>query len=99
MKTDDLFKAVREWGRNKNLKDPIMQSCKVTEEIGEINHEITRNRFHSDELKDALGDSIVTLIILADILGYDLVDCLEAAYNVIKDRRGKTINGSFVREQ
>lgn len=99
MNTDDLIKSVREWGRNKGLRDPVMQSCKVTEEIGEINHEITRDRFHSDEIKDALGDSLVTLIILADILGYDLIDCLESAYDVIKNRRGKTINGSFIREQ
>ena len=67
------------------------------EEVGELAHEISRNRYDSLETKDAIGDIGVVLIILADILGLDFGDCLEEAYSVIKDRTGHTENGSFIK--
>lgn len=45
-----------------------------------------------------MGDIFVTLIILCDQLNLDPVDCLGRAYEKIKDRKGKTINGVFVKE-
>jgi len=30
--------------------------------------------------------------------GYDLVECLEVAYNVISKRTGKTLNGTFIKD-
>ena len=45
-----------------------------------------------------MGDIFVTLIILCDQLNLDLVDCLARAYEKIKDRKGKTINGVFIKE-
>jgi NTP pyrophosphatase (non-canonical NTP hydrolase) len=53
---------------------------------------------NENELKDAFGDTIVTLIILAGQNGLKLEDCLEYAYNEIKDRTGKTVNGTFVKD-
>lgn len=97
MITDDLVRQVKEWGREKGLDDPKAQLNKVIEEVGEIAHEITRNQ-NGPELVDAIGDTLVTVIILADILGYDPFVCLTAAYNAIKDRKGVTENGTFVRE-
>ena len=41
---------------------------------------------------------MVTLIILAQDLNLDLLDCLNSAYKVIQNRKGKTINGVFVKE-
>lgn len=98
MTTNELIDAVIDWGRAKHINNPLMQFAKVNEEIGEIAHELTRGRTKSDELEDALGDSAVTLIILADILGYDLRRCLETAYSAIKDRTGHTENGSFIKD-
>ena len=95
---NELIKAVVKWGDDHKLNDPVMQYAKVNEEIGEIAHEITRGHLDSDELKDAIGDSTVTLIILSNILGFDFVDCLMKAYSEIKGRKGKTENGSFVKE-
>ena len=97
MITDDLVRQVKEWGREKRLDDPKAQLNKVIEEVGEIAHEITRNQ-NGPEIVDAIGDTLVTIIILADILGYDPFVCLAAAYNAIKDRKGITENGTFVRE-
>lgn len=98
MKTDELMSAVREWGRSHKIDNALMQYCKTTEELSELAHEFTRGRQSGPEVIDALGDTTVCLIILADILGYDLMKCLESAYGVIKDRKGHTENGSFVKE-
>ena len=50
------------------------------------------------ELKDAIGDVLVTIIILATQLGLDTEECLLHAYNEISGRIGKTINGIFVKD-
>lgn len=52
----------------------------------------------NDEIKDALGDILVTIIIGAEMQGLKLTDCLESAYNVIKNRTGRMINGQFVKD-
>ncbi len=51
-----------------------------------------------NELVDGLGDTLVTLIILAAQYGLELEDCLEYAYNEIKDRTGKTVKGTFIND-
>lgn len=94
---DSLFTKVREWGREKNIDDARSQFARMVEEVGEIATEMNRNRLDSLAMEDALGDTLVTLIIFADIIGYNLEECLEVAYNVIKDRKGKTVNGSFIK--
>lgn len=45
-----------------------------------------------------MGDIFVTLIILCEQIGIDPVDCLSMAYEKIKDRKGKTIGGKFIKE-
>lgn len=54
------------------------------------------------ELKDnmalEMGDIFVTLIILCEQLGLNPIKCLDMAYEKIKDRKGKTINGVFIKE-
>lgn len=52
-----------------------------------------------EELKDALGDILVTIIIGAELQGLKLKDCLESAYNVISKRTGKIVNGQFVKDE
>lgn len=94
-----LTKKVLEWGKEKGIDNPIMQFAKVNEEAGEIAHELTRGRTSGPELEDALGDTLVTIIILCGILGLDPGNCLQSAYDTIKGRKGKIINGSFVKEQ
>lgn len=96
---EDLISSVAFWGRDRKLDDPKAQLNKVIEEVGEMAHEICRNRYESGMLSDAIGDTLVTVIVLADILGYDPIDCLEEAYNTIKERKGTTENGTFVKEQ
>lgn len=96
---DELIDKVYEWFDDKGLDDPIMQYAKVNEEIGEIGHELTRNNFDGKAMVDALGDSFVTLIGMCHHLGIDPIECLSEAYMEIKDRKGKVIDGSFVKEE
>lgn len=51
------------------------------------------------EIKDAIGDIAVTLILQAHMHGWTLGECLESAYQVIKDRKGKMVDGVFVKER
>lgn len=97
MNTNQLIDAVNEWGRGKGLDDPKAQLNKVIEEVGEMAHEISRNKYGRD-LEDAIGDTLVTVIILSYICGYEPMKCLEIAYNEIRDRKGTTQDGTFVKE-
>lgn len=98
MSTDELIDKVKQWGVDHDLNDSKAQLNKVIEEVGEIAHEISRNRY-GRELEDAIGDSLVTIIILSSICGFDPMRCLELAYNEIKDRGGKTEDGTFVKDE
>lgn len=96
MTTDELIDAVKQWGVDKGLDDPKAQLNKVIEEVGEIAHEVTRNQY-GREFEDAIGDSLVTIIILSGICGVDPRYCLKLAYNEIKGRKGETKDGTFVK--
>ena len=52
-----------------------------------------------ENLKLEMGDIFVTLIILCEQIGIDPVKCLSMAYEKIKDRKGKTLHGTFVKEE
>lgn len=90
---------VWKWFDDHNLNDPVMQMVKVQEEIGELAHEISRNRYDTPEVVDALGDSLVTLIGMCHHLNIEPAYALYTAYNEIKDRKGTVIKGSFVKEE
>ncbi|TJY13972.1 hypothetical protein FCF12_11000, partial [Staphylococcus chromogenes] len=61
----------------------------------EIAKAMSRSRV--EELKDGIGDTVVTLIILAQQHGWTLEECLQYAYDEIKDRTGETRNGTFIK--
>ena len=50
------------------------------------------------ELKDGLGDTLVTLIGVCEMYEFSLEECLQQAYDVISKRSGTMINGKFVKE-
>lgn len=100
MTFENLHDAVVRWGYVRNIinvKNTHKQFMKVTEELGELAEEI--NKDNQGQIKDSLGDILVTLIILSKDSDVDLLDCLRGAYDVIKDRTGKTVNGVFVKEE
>ena len=95
---DQLIKQVEQWSKDKDLHNgnPDRQALKFYEEAGEVGAALSRGNLEA--LKDGIGDTVVTLIILAQQHDMTLQECLQYAYDEIKDRKGKTINGTFVKE-
>ena len=95
---DQLITLVTNWAQEKDLMkswNASRQMLKVTEEVGELAGSIAKSK--EEDTIDALGDTFVTLIILAGQLGIDPTYALNHAYNVIKNRTGKTVDGVFVK--
>jgi NTP pyrophosphatase (non-canonical NTP hydrolase) len=98
MTFDNLIENVSQWAADKDIlkkENAPKQLLKVLEEVGETAGALLKSK--DEEIKDGIGDSFVTLIILSKQLGLEPADCLEAAWNEIKDRTGKTVNGVFVK--
>lgn len=95
---NELIEDVKIWAMDKNLQnaDSAKQFLKVTEEVGELAAALARN--DKAMLTDGIGDVVVTLIILASQNGLSLEECLQMAYDEIKGRKGKTVNGVFIKE-
>ncbi len=90
---------IYKWAEDKDLlheENVFAQLDKVKEEVGEIEQELIDDNLHNLRLE--LGDGFVTLIILSYQKGLHPVDCLKAAWDKIKNRKGKTIGGNFVKE-
>lgn len=95
---NELVTKVEKWATDKGLEKASSdkQFLKVAEEFGEIAAALARK--DRPELIDAIGDTVVTLIILALQEGLTLQECLHAAYTEIADRKGKMVDGVFVKE-
>lgn len=100
MKTyQELEKLVIDWSREKGILTngtPERQADKTLEEVEELREAISKN--DRDEISDALGDILVTIIIQAKMQNMSLIECLEGAYNVIAKRKGKMVNGQFLKD-
>lgn len=94
-----LTKKIEKWAIERNLHtaDPTKQTVKLGEEFGELCQGIAKNNI--DQVKDSIGDMYVVLTILSMQLGLNIEDCITRAYAEIKDRKGKMINGVFVKEE
>ena len=99
MTTDDLIKSIEQWAAARELDngDSARQMLKTIEELGETAGALAKGR--TEELEDGIGDTVVTLVILAMQNGLTLNQCLLAAWNEIKDRTGKTVDGVFVKDE
>ena len=73
------------------------QVQKTLEEAVELLEGI--NKDNDDMIKDAIGDIYVTLVIQAAMNGFVMRECVDAAFNEINKRKGKMINGVFVKEK
>ena len=95
---DELVERVIKWGKSHQIDNLQSQACKVVEEFGETLEEMNHERF-GKEFEDGIGDTLVSLIIFADIAGKDIKKCLSDTLNVIEGRTGETKNGNFIREK
>ena len=92
-------KEILAWAEPKGLLNSELapqQFMKLSEEVGELANAILKG--NKIEQIDALGDIKVVITILAEQLGFDIDECEEIAYQEIKNRTGKTINGTFIKD-
>lgn len=108
----ELIEQVVQWAKDRNLiegSSPVRQIYKTMEEATELAVAIGRYEAeavyddaeldeHKAEIMDAIGDVTVTLIIIAAQLGLSYEDCLQVAYDQIKHRKGKMVNGLFQKD-
>ena len=105
MKYEELQKKVIQWAKDRNIFEnstAIKQIHKTREELYETLgalRDLEDGKESILEVADGIGDMLVTIILLANIVGLDSVDCLEDAYEEIKNRKGKMVDGFFVKEK
>jgi len=96
---NNMKQKVIDWAKERGLikeDNAPKQIIKLSEEVGELCSAYLKQ--NDLELYDAIGDIQVVLIILCEQLDIDYDKALESAYNVIKNRKGKTVNGTFIKE-
>jgi NTP pyrophosphatase (non-canonical NTP hydrolase) len=96
----DVFDDIRDWAQERGIYDNgdvKTQLIKLQEEVGELAKAVLEN--DEAEIVDAIGDSVVVLTNLAHLSGVDIETCIESAYQEISDRKGKMINGTFVKDE
>lgn len=95
---NELAKLVEGWAKGKHLDktEPEEQMLKVTEEVGEVGIALAKN--NENNLRDGIDDMVVTLVTLTMQRNVDLCECLNQAYNEIKNRQGEVVNEIFVKE-
>lgn len=102
-----LIDNVIQWANDRNIIEgstPIKQLDKTSEEFNELQravgiYTLTEDDNWLEDVLDGFGDVLVTLIIAAKQLDLDLEDALAAAYEEIRHRKGKLIDGKFVKEE
>lgn len=97
---DFYVELIKKWAKEKGLLDfgiPYSQALKTLEEAEELVKAVKEGNMQ--EIKDGIGDVFVTLVVLCELLGLKLEDCVSYAYEQIKDRKGKIVNGQFVKEE
>ena len=104
-KYEVLEEQVVQWAKDRNIlenSNAIKQISKTQEELDETLDALKRLEQGEEtilEVADGIGDMLVTIILLAKTVGLNSVDCLADAYDEIKERKGKMIDGLFVKEQ
>ena len=96
---ETLLSLIKAWHRDRGLIDnstDLAQFAKLIQEVGELSDNICKGK----DIKDDIGDIMVVLINIAERNGVTILECLDEAYNDIKDRKGfMTPEGVFVKEE
>ena len=95
---DELLMKIEEWASARGLAtaDPNKQMLKLGEEYGELCAGMARSNMET--VVDSIGDMFVVMTILCQQLNLDFEDCVQRAYDEIKGRKGRMIDGVFVKE-
>ena len=96
---DTAFNRIRQWADERGLYekgDAKTQYLKLMEEAGELGRALLKDNI--EEQIDAIGDMVVVLTNLSELIDVPIEECIESAYEVISQRTGKMINGTFVKD-
>lgn len=98
MNLEKLTELIKIWSSDRDLDeaDPSKQMLKLMEEVGELAQGLAKD--NRDQVIDSIGDVYVVLTILSQQLDLDLTACVGSSYAEIADRKGKMVNGVFVKE-
>ena len=98
-KQKSQFDLIRDWADERGLYengDTKTQALKLVEEVGETCRAILKEDF--EETVDGIGDCVVVLTNLAELQGVSIEACIAAAYEEIKGRKGKMVNGTYKKD-
>lgn len=106
---NELINKTRQWFHDKGIiakSNPLKQLEKTQEELTETRDAVIRHEyaeggteeFKRNEIKDGIGDTVVTLIGVCEMYGFTLQECLQMAYDTISKRSGKMENGIFIKD-
>lgn len=96
----DLYTLIHKvigWHYDRNLiegstdKDQVL---KLAQELGELSDSVCKGK----DIKDDIGDMLVVMLNIAERNGVILAECLQKAWDDIKDRKGRMVDGIFVKE-
>ena len=94
----ELVKLIEQWHEDRNLiegstdKDQVL---KLIQELGELSDSVCKEK----DMKDDLGDMLVVMINIMKRNNITIEECLQKAYDDIKDRKGRMVDGIFVKEE
>lgn len=97
----EIVYLMTKWGIDRNLTkeqgcNGLKQAIKMKEELEEFTDACSRN--DRKEMIDAIGDMFVVLVQMARVENINILEAMNVAYNQIKNRKGKMIDGIFVKE-
>ena len=96
----EVNQQIIDWANDREIirnSTGVSQANKTLREVQELRDALLDG--NRAEIIDGIGDTYVTLAIIAEMEGVTIKECVEHAYNEIKDRKGKMINGLFIKEE
>ena len=96
----ELVALIQNWAWDRSLiggSTTNAQMLKLMEEVGELAGGVCKDK--ADVIKDSIGDVFVVLTIIAAQMGWSIEECVQTAYDEIKDRKGKMVDGIFVKDE
>jgi NTP pyrophosphatase (non-canonical NTP hydrolase) len=94
---NDYIELIKQWHVDRNLIDGSTdkdQTLKLLQELGELSDSVCKGK----DIRDDLGDMLVVMINIMKRNNLTMEDCLFVAWDDIKDRKGRMIDGIFVKE-
>lgn len=100
MSFESVQMEIIRWSEDRKIipnSTPQAQLLKAFEEMGEL--AAAEARGNTAGMSDSVGDVMVCLINYCALRGLDIVECMEWAYDEIKDRKGTmSPDGIFIKQ-